>query len=361
MANKKKFDWEGFFTKLWLGRKTMLWWIVGCAAFGVFVAFTKPYEYTVQSSLAPEQTGLSNLSSLASMIGMNVGGLESTDAIDPSMFPDIASSLPFLIQVTETPVHSAKDTTMIPYLAWYKKQPTPLYVYVVKLPGIIMQKIRGYKPLPAAVSADSAKTPPYILLSEKDMARLGQIGKNISVTQNIKTMTITVSVTETDPMVATMLNAAILDILQQSIIRYKTSKAAADLRGYKSLSDSLYAEYRAKQADYADFVGKNRSISNELISAEKERLQSEMELTLRSLQQITQQRYLAEATLLEQKPAFAVLNPPAYPTEPDSSRKKIVLVWAFLGFVISALWLAYCKDYYKKSILFFQKFTVERL
>ena len=345
-----KFDIRDAATQMWRSRRTIAWWCLGTAIFGVIMAFSIPRKYTVGSALAPEQTGMSGITSLASMVGVNLSGMESTDAIDPSLFPDISETLPFLMAVADSKIRTETDTTLLPYKEYLRRQPKTWYEYVIGFPAYVRNKIKGPKAMPAA--SDASKEQPYLILSEKESGRLAKMAKNIGVSQNAKTGIITITVSEQDPMVATMLNANIQEVLQAAIVDYKTSKANADLLGYKMLSDQLYQEYRTRQQAYAEFVSKNRSISNEYINAEKDRLQSEMDLTLNSLQQINQQRYVAEATLVEKKPAFVTINPPAFPTQPSNSRVSTVIVWVFLGALISTLWVLFGKHYWTETVSF---------
>ena len=70
------------------------------SVFGIIIALSTVREYTAEVVVAPEASGSSmissSVSSLASMMGVNIGMSESGDALYPTLYPDILTSLPFL-------------------------------------------------------------------------------------------------------------------------------------------------------------------------------------------------------------------------------------------------------------------------
>ena len=84
--------------KLWMGL------FVGLAAvLGLAVAFGTPKEYKSSVMLAPETATSNNLtsgiSSLASMVGMDMNFGNSDDAIYPELYPDLIQSTDFLVNL----------------------------------------------------------------------------------------------------------------------------------------------------------------------------------------------------------------------------------------------------------------------
>ena len=74
------------------------------AVFGVIIALSTVKRYTTEVVVAPESSSTfsaSGLGSLASMVGLDLGMSESSDAIYPMLYPDIVSSLPFLSSLFE--------------------------------------------------------------------------------------------------------------------------------------------------------------------------------------------------------------------------------------------------------------------
>ena len=55
--------------------------------------------------------------------------------------------------------------------------------------------------------------------------------------------------------------------------------------------------------------------------------------------------WFAEQSLIEKKPSYALLTPPTFPLTANGSRKMVVIIWLFLGFVFGSLWILYGRKY----------------
>ena len=109
--------------KLWAARKLLIK-VAGLAiVVGIVIALTTPKQYTVSVTLAPEssKSGGGGLSGIASMLG--VGGFNmgsDADALNVTLYPDIVSSTPFILDLMDTPVSTIDeeqpDTTLVGYL-----------------------------------------------------------------------------------------------------------------------------------------------------------------------------------------------------------------------------------------------------
>ncbi len=93
---------------LWEGRKTILWSAAIALVLGVAIAFMSAKEYTVSSVIVPQYSGKSTaggLSALASMAGINIGSSDNSGEISPLLYPQIVQSVPFQLELMNTPVH----------------------------------------------------------------------------------------------------------------------------------------------------------------------------------------------------------------------------------------------------------------
>lgn len=85
---------------------------------GLVIGFSIPKEYTVTVKLAPEiqggKTSLGGLGSLASIAGINMGNMNSADAVSPDLYPDIVQSVPFMTELFGVEVADAKDRKTMP-------------------------------------------------------------------------------------------------------------------------------------------------------------------------------------------------------------------------------------------------------
>ena len=82
--------------------KLVLKWAGVAAVVGLVIAFSLPQVFTVNSKLAPEvvsRSGGGSLGSLASLAGINLGSMSTSDAVYPDLYPDIVSSTPFVVEL----------------------------------------------------------------------------------------------------------------------------------------------------------------------------------------------------------------------------------------------------------------------
>ena len=80
--------------KLFRDWKLILKWCGIAAVIGLVIAFSIPKEYTVSSKMAPETISRSSsgsLGSLASLAGVNLGSISTSDAVYPELYPDIVN------------------------------------------------------------------------------------------------------------------------------------------------------------------------------------------------------------------------------------------------------------------------------
>ena len=352
MVTKRKFNLKDVVRQLWQNRKTLYWWCGIAIVLGVIFALTNPKEYTVSTAIVPEQSSSTGLASIASMMGVSLGNIEggNMDAMDPSMFPDIAESIPFLQAMMASKVHTLEDTTTVTLREYLRTEYVPWTIKTVEA----LRKFKDFITRRKTPSFDNqsdegGEAPRYILIGEKEFSRLKALARNIKCGQNMKTGIITISTTSQDPMVATMMADNAINCLQASLYDYKSTKARAELADLNALEAERRQEYEKRQKDYAGFLNQNRSANNFAVTAEKDRLDAEMTLAYQALQQVTQQRYLAEQSLIEKKPSYAILAPPTFPLDANGSRKMVVIIWLFLGFVFGSLWILYGRKYWRQT------------
>ena len=139
--------------KLFGNWKTIFKWCCIAGVAGLVVAFSIPKEYTVDSKLAPEIVSRTNssLSSLASLAGVNLSNMSTSDAVYPELYPEIVSSTPFVVELFSVPVEietrreGKVSTDLYTYLLDYTR--SPWWSAVISAPfkalGWVMSLIRG--------------------------------------------------------------------------------------------------------------------------------------------------------------------------------------------------------------------------
>lgn len=336
--------------KLWDARKLLLK-VAGVAMIvGVVIALTTPKEYTVNITLAPEsgKSGGSGLSGVASMLGiggMNMGN--DADALNVTLYPNIVSSTPFVLDLLDTPVKTMDeeqpDTTLMGYLQKYTSK--SLISSIISLP---MKAVGGVISL---LKSDEEKRSDEInpfQLTKKQYGIVSGIRKNIVAFVDKKTGVTSVSVTMQDPMVAAIITDTVVVKLKEHITKYRVSKAQEDCEYWEQLNEQRKQEYHEAQRLYANYVDANKNVVLQSVRIEQERLQNEMNLAYQVYSNVATQLQMAKAKVQEAKPVFAVVEPATVPILPSGTSKIMILVGiVFLAVAGAATWVLFGKDLLK--------------
>lgn len=336
--------------KLWAGRRLIVKWCLAGALAGLVIAFSIPKEYTVTVKLAPEvqgnKTSLGGLSSLASMAGINVGNMNSADAVFPELYPDIVQSVPFMTELFDVEVADAKNRAVMPLYDYVSEElRSPWWSAVLAAPfkalGWFMGLFRAEEP------AEEGPADPF-RLSKKENEVLKSLQERIATSVDKKTMVVSLSVTMQDPLITATLTDTVMRNLQNHITQYRTDKAKHDLEFTQRLFDEAQGKYYAAQQRYAQYVDQNQALSRRSFRTEQERLQNEMTLAYNLYNQTAQQLQLARAKVQESTPVYAVVQPATVPLTPSKPSKMMILVGCvFLAGVAAAAWILWGKEFVK--------------
>ena len=338
-------DWMGLFAKLVKNWRFILIVSVVFGAVGVVVALTQPRKYSVEVTLAPEvQTSTSSsLSSISSILGFSGAAASGTDALNITLFPQICDSTPFLTElfpVPLTPYVSPKDAEK-----GVVAQPTTVFDHMIRED----KPARGFccwmKSLFARkeVVEDETVVDPA-RLTHKQACAVEALSKSISASVDNKTGITTISVSLDDPLMVTQLADTVCRRLQEYVIVYRTQKALEDYDYYVKMTNDAQEKLIKAQAAYAASVDHERDLILQSVSSRRERLRQEAELASQLYSQMAQQQEMARAKIQEVKPVFAVIQPATMPQHATNSRKQTVLIWTFIGFLLSSLWVTLGKD-----------------
>lgn len=337
--------------KLWASRKLLLK-VAGIAAIvGVIIALGTPKTYTANVTLAPEsgKSGGGGLSGIASMLG--VGGLSMSsdaDAFNVTLYPDVVSSTPFIIDLLDTKVkqlESENDTT----LAGYLKEGTSssLIGTIVSLPFKAIGAVMSIFSSDDDKENDNQDINPFQLTAEQNNAVNG-LRKLVVANVDKKTGVTSISVTMQDPLVCAIVADTVVTKLQEFITGYRVNKAQEDCKYWEQLHEERKNDYYEKQQNYARYTDGNQGISRESVKIEQARLENEMNLAYQVYSQVATQLQMARAKVQEAKPVFAVVEPATVPLSPSGTSRKMILIGiVFLAVAGASAWILFGQDLWK--------------
>ena len=330
--------------KLWKQKKKIAIWCLIGAVIGLVVAFSIPREYTTDVKLAPElgngQKVSGSLGAMAAMVGIGNAAQGGSDAVNPTLYPDVVSSVPFLVGLFNVPVEEIKGEKAIPLKEYMEDDlRSPWWSVIMGLPF----KLIGM--LTSNDEEDDLNKPTdtfHLTKSEDLIVKALQTRINASV--DTKTSVITISVMMQDPLISATLADTVVNRLQEYITDYRTNKARQDLKYAELLNDEAKENYYKAQQKYADYLDRNNGLILHSAQTTRERLQNEATLAFNLYNQTAQQLQMAKAKVQENTPVYATVTPATVPIKPTSPRKPLILVgFVFLAFVACSAWILYGK------------------
>lgn len=312
---------------------------------GVAIAFTTPKIYRSTVILAPEESGegfSGSISSLASMVGMNMKIGQTGDALYPELYPDLVSSTDFAIGLFPVTVKTKDGKVKCDYFTYLNKHNKPALIdYPMICLQKLMQSFRKEEPKP---QIGGTRTTP-IQLTRQEEGTVKAISGNLQCQIDKKTSVITITVTDQDPLVAALMADSVKEHLQVAITDYKTKKARVDLEYMEQLFDEARKQYDKARQLYASYADANQEVTLQSFKMKEADLENDMQLKYNLYEQVVEQKQLAEAKVQERTPAFTVVQSATVPLKHSSRPKVITLaMWMMLGLALRIGILGY-KNY----------------
>lgn len=343
-------DVRELFRKLLASWKTLALWVVIAALIGLAIGFSIPKQYKSVSMMAPEVASKSaggSLGSLASLAGLNLSSMGSSDAVYPELYPQIVSSNPFIVDLLplEVSFRTGKGTMgsadLYTYMDEYQKE--PWWTKAVKAPINLARKIMQKSGEGTAAGEEAAPIDPRRLTKEQEDV-VKAVRESISLSVDKKTSVITLAITAQDPYVAAAISEEVIRKLTEYVTSYRTEKSRNDLEYYQQLYDEAQADYYDAQKRYARYVDAHQSVILQSVRTEQERLQNEMELKFQLYNSCAQQLQLAKAKVQQETPVCTIIDPPSVPLKRSKpSKAMLTVVFGFLGGVAGIIYILMIK------------------
>ena len=336
----------------WNGRKTILKSILFAGMLGILIALLSPVEYTAMTSIVPQTTQSSNklggLSSLAAMAGFNLDPGYSGESMSPLVYPQIVGSVPFQLDLMNTPFSFSEVDHPVSLYEYYSKIAKPgilslVSKYTIGLPGLIISAIKGE---PAKQISTDGKGP--ISLSKDQDGVRKMIDEKVTLTLDAKQGFITLQASFQEALLSAQVADQARELLQKYITRYKIEKATDKLAFIEDRYAEKKKEFEKAQERLARYRDQNKNVSSAMALTDVERLQGEYSIALNVYNELAKQLEQAKIQVKEETPVFSVLEPAMIPREKSKPKKPmIVAIWLFLGGILG-VGIVFGKGYLKE-------------
>ncbi len=295
-----------------------------------------PRYYRCQVSLAPElsnSSSLGGMSSIASSFGIDLSGsLSGTDAIYPTLYPELMSSTNFLVSMFPTKIVTS-DGEKYTYYEYLSKHQKNAWWDVVK--GKVMSL---FEEKDTSDLHNKGEINPFRLTKKQERVAL-LISSKISCGVDKKTDVISILVEDQDPLVCATIADSVRVKLQDFITEYRTNKARNDLRQMQTLYNEAKEDYEEARKAYSAFVDRNQDLVLQSYHSKQEDLENEMQIRYNIYSSLASQLQVARAKVQERTPAFTTLQCATVPTLPAGPRRTMfVAVVTFLAFCVTTLY-----------------------
>ena len=329
--------------ELWVARKIILKITLAFTFLGLFVAVFSENEFTASTTFVPLAQGSSvgggSLGSLASLAGINIGGGVNSEDISPALYPQIVNSIPFQLELLNTPLTIEGQTVPVSYSDYYENIYSPgllstIKKYTVGLPGVLISLVRSApEELEGFAGAKESK---LIAISKEEYKLIEGLEDQIILDVNAKEGFISISVTMPEAIASAELALKAQQLLQEYALQFKTQKSMDQLQYIEDRYAEKEKAFNTIKIALARFQDHNASINTALGRTRLLQLQAEYDLAFTVYSELAKQ---LETQLLQVKkdtPLFTVLKPVSIPNEKSAPKKSLILVvYLFLGFVVS--------------------------
>jgi uncharacterized protein involved in exopolysaccharide biosynthesis len=340
--NSDEIDLRDLILPLWKARKQILTIATLCGILGGIVGFLTPATYTASSTFLPQTAqaggGLSgSLGGLASLAGINLNAPMAGGDIPPSMYATVLASEPFRKRILDSKIWIKGDS--VTYRTYLENQPSSILgtieEYTLGLPG----KFIGLFAIQEEENLSNDEEQAFQPISNKEFSLLAAVSGKVSIVNDKKEGIITISVIETDPIIAAQVTKVTEIVLQDWIKEHKVKNAKAQFDFIAKQFEAKQNEFYSIQERLANYTDRNQNVLSATYLTRLERIQAEFDLLNTVYSELAKQKEQAAIQLSKDTPTFSVLDPVKVPKEKTGPKKSIYVLGAFfIGLILSAGW-----------------------
>ena len=294
----------------WSGRKQIIIISFVFVLIGVASALLWPVFYTSSTTFINSQTESSSnsgLSGVASLVGINLGGISSGSEIPSTMYPQIGESVEFKRALLDSYIDEKEQIKLEDFLADYNK-------------------------IEKNVTENNKK----LFVSEYENELFDVINDIVSISVNQKDgfITITANMPNSEYAANTCINAR--EILQQTVINNRIKSAKQKLEYSEEQLNSKRIEFEEVQNKLAYFNDSNLNLVTSSVINERDKLEAEFQIINAVMIELSKQVEQRKLQVSEDTPVFSIVKEASMPvTRSYPKRTQMVLIFGFIGLVAS--------------------------
>jgi uncharacterized protein involved in exopolysaccharide biosynthesis len=350
--NSDEIDITGIVKKIWKKRRFIIKLTGFFLLLGLFIALFSPVKYTSTCTVVPQtgnRSGSSNLSSVAAIMGVNLGTAMMTEGtLSPNIYPQIIKSVPFTREIMKTEVIVEKSNgqpiTLYDYYADKQYREFNLLEaikkYTIGLPGVIIGAIRGGNQTTIEETVPLNDSTNVFNLSVTERRVYKAIQTAMEVNLNSKNGYVTIGYTFPEAKVAAEVTDKIYQTLEEYVSQFKSEKLNDNLEFIEKSYETAREDFLNAQDRLSSFQDANRGLTTASARSMEARLRNEYDIAYSIYRELATQREQAKIAVKENQTILTLVNPPVVPLVKSAPRRSIIIVgFLLLGVVISVGWV----------------------
>ena len=329
--------------RIWQRRKVFYWVLPITFVLSSALILCVPRYYMCEVILAPESQAAGqagSLQALASSFGYDMRNLTSSDALYPTIYPDIVKAPNFMVKLFDVQVKTSEGDfsgTYYNYLAKVHKR-----VFWKRWKSKIKKWVTPQEP-ELKIGGKPGGGVDVFCMSKGQWYVLDLMQKNISCKVDRKTEVITFRVKAQDKLVCAIMADSVCATLQNFITDYRTKKARVDIDYYNEVMETSRREYQEASEKYIRYADSHSGMNLEQYRIIATNLETEMQIKQAAYTSFQKQYLATQARLQENTPVFTVMQSASVPLLPAGPKRMIfVLAMLFLATFVTGFVL--CKD-----------------
>ncbi|WP_373524570.1 Wzz/FepE/Etk N-terminal domain-containing protein [Aquiflexum sp.] len=339
-SNNDEIDLLELAKTVWDKKRLLISIVVLFALLGVLVALVSQNEFTAGSTFVPQTSEQGkvggNLGGLASLAGINLGGLSGGSEIPPSLYPKIVSSVSFKKDLLNATLNTQGNSQPITYQYYFDSIYRPgllplISKYSVGLPGFLIKTIKNNKVIDSPSNGYG-----LINVTENEFGHFKRLDNQVSIQFNEKEGFVSLSFSMPESLMAAQMAKFAEELLQKEVIEFKIQNAREQLKFTEERFEEKKIEFEEIQRKLANFRDRNQNLSSAIVLNQLEKLEAEYNFAFNIYTELAKQLEQAKLQVSKDTPIFSIIQPVTIPIEKSAPKRPlIVIVFVFLGLIIA--------------------------
>lgn len=336
-SKQETIDWVGLLKLIWRKRVSLL---KVCGTFfclGILIALLSPTTYRAESKFIPnsnKESSSGSLGGLAALAGINLGNMTvGLGEIPSELYSTILKSPQFQLDVLNSEITcNDRQITYREYLLNRKKS---------LLDRVKDRLSRAFISISRTNSdATNVSSVRIFTLSKLEYELIKELSELLNVSVNQQEGYVLLTVEDQNRYIAAQITLLVQEKLQDYIIDYKISHSKNVLDFTEIQMTKIRSQLYGLQDSLARFKQENQMISSPFVENKLMRIQSEYDRVNNIFNELALQNAQAKLQVQKETPVFTILSGVTIPNKPyGKSRMNKVLIWMFLGFVLSLIYI----------------------